>query len=455
VSVRAALAGADPCRVLVDDTRRVLTAGGLAAAGPVLGAPPPARVALAVRSVATAVVALAQLDGAVEQLLLLPAAADAGQVRELAARTGSQVVLTDREDLTGAGGAGPAAVVLAGDGGPRAAPDGGTAPSAVAGVATAWLLTTSGTTGAPKVVAHTLASLTRTTRRDGGDAARWGLLYDWARFAGLQVTLQALLARAPLLAPPGDLPLAERVAHLADRGCTHLSATPSTWRRLLMTPGFERLALRQVTLGGEIADGRLLRALAARFPGARVTHVFASTEAGVAFSVSDGREGFPAAWLAAPPRGIALEVRGDRLFVRNDAVGATYVGEGRRVRHDDGFVDTGDLVVRDGDRYLFRGRDGGAIAVAGDTVHPEEVERVLLDHPGVALARVTGRRSALTGAVVTAQVVPAAPDADGAALRAALLELCRARLPRAAVPATLTLVDDLPTTPAGKVVRGT
>jgi len=445
VSLRAALAGADPCRVLVDDTRRVLTAGGLAAAAPVLGAPPPARVALAVRSVATAVVALAQLDGVAEQLLLLPAAADAGQVGEFAARTRSQVVLTDREDLAGPGvvraetGAGP---------GRPAAGDAG-------GVATAWLLTTSGTTGAPKVVAHTLASLTRTTRRDGGDGARWGLLYDWARFAGLQVTLQALLARAPLLAPPADLPLAERVAHLADRGCTHLSATPSTWRRLLMTPGVQRLALRQVTLGGEIADGRLLAALAARFPGARVTHVFASTEAGVAFSVSDGREGFPAAWLAAPPRGIALEVRGDRLFVRNDAVGATYVGEGRRVRSDDGFVDTGDVVVRDGDRYLFRGRDGGAIGVAGDTVHPEEVERVLLDHPGVALARVTGRHSALTGAVVTAQVVPAAPDADGAALRAALLELCRARLPRAAVPATLTLVDDLPTTPAGKVGRGT
>jgi len=39
-------------------------------------------------------------------------------------------------------------------------------------------------------------------------------------------------------------------------------------------------ALRQITLGGEIADQAVLDALARRFPGARITHVYASTEAG-------------------------------------------------------------------------------------------------------------------------------------------------------------------------------
>ena len=70
--------------------------------------------------------------------------------------------------------------------------------------ATAWHIVTSGTTGTPKMVAHTLGSLSRTTKQfsDSARQARWGLLYDYTRFAGLQVVLQALLSGAVLITPP-------------------------------------------------------------------------------------------------------------------------------------------------------------------------------------------------------------------------------------------------------------
>jgi acyl-coenzyme A synthetase/AMP-(fatty) acid ligase len=133
---------------------------------------------------------------------------------------------------------------------------------------TVWHLATSGTTGTPKLVAHTLAGLSRTARRGQprGSELRWGLLYDYTRFAGIQVALQAVLSGSVLIAPRLDAPLREKLVILAEHGCTHLSATPTMWRTIVMTPGVKDLPLRQATLGGEIADDRILATLQATYP---------------------------------------------------------------------------------------------------------------------------------------------------------------------------------------------
>ena len=50
------------------------------------------------------------------------------------------------------------------------------------------------------------------------------------------------------------------------------------------------------------------------------------------------------------------------------------------------------------------------INVGGDKVHPEEVERAVLSHPGVRLVRVYAKSNPITGALVAADIVPS-PDA--------------------------------------------
>ena len=72
---------------------------------------------------------------------------------------------------------------------------------------------------------------------------------------------------------------------------------------------------------------------------------------------------------------------------------------------DDGFVDTGDIVERRGERYYFVGRRGGIINVGGLKVHPEEVEAVINRHPQVRMSLVRPKRSPITGAIVVADVV--------------------------------------------------
>jgi acyl-CoA synthetase (AMP-forming)/AMP-acid ligase II len=320
---------------------------------------------------------------------------------------------------------------------------------------TAWHLATSGTTGVPKLVSHSLASLVRTTkfRPPGGEEPRWGLLYDYTRFAGLQVLLQAVLAGSQLIAPPLDAPLRTKITHLGAAGCTHLSATPTMWRKIAMTPEARSLPLRQITLGGEIADDRILTSLAALYPSARIIHIYASTEAGVGFSVKDRRSGFPATYLDNPPDGIALRIENGRLFLKNTAVRTNYVGTDVGFGSEDGWIDTGDNVTFDDHRVQFLGRASGLINVGGDKVHPEEVEAILMAHPAVHAARVFGRASSIMGTVVAAEVVPTTPPVDVTALRRELKTFVGTHLTPAKVPAIINFVEDLALNATGKVSR--
>ncbi len=324
----------------------------------------------------------------------------------------------------------------------------GTPPGEPAGTgraATRWVVYTSGTTGTPKAVTHTVASLSRTVVTTPAAAAhRWGMLYDPNRMAGLQVLLQALATGADLVAPPVHDPLPRRIDALVDAGVSAVSATPTLWRKIVQVPAIARWStLRQITLGGEIADQHILSALTAAFPQARVVHVFASTETGAAFSVTDGLAGFPRGYLDVPPRGIALQVRDGILHVHAPGVSTAAA---------DGFVSTGDRVELTADRVLFRGRDSGVVNIGGANVWPEEVENLLRDHPDVAEATVTAKSNPMSGNVLIATVVPA-PGADTADLAKRVRAWVRQNAPTSHVPAMVKLADSIGMSAAGKISR--
>jgi acyl-coenzyme A synthetase/AMP-(fatty) acid ligase len=171
----------------------------------------------------------------------------------------------------------------------------------------------------------------------------------------------------------------------------------------------------------------------------------------VAFAVGDGRAGFPASLIEQRGAAVELTVVDGSLRVRSARTASRYLGsQGESLRDADGFVDTGDMVERRGDRYHFVGRRGGIINVGGLKVHPEEVEAVINDHPRVRMSLVRTRKSPITGAIVVADVVVNGAYAD---LATELLELCRRRLPRHKVPAAITFVPSLTVAATGKIAR--
>jgi acyl-CoA synthetase (AMP-forming)/AMP-acid ligase II len=278
------------------------------------------------------------------------------------------------------------------------------------------------------------------------------MLYDVTRFAGLQVFLQAICGGSVLIIPDVAVDLRTRLNFLRVNGCNALSATPSLWRKLLMLPAeASELSLSVVAMGGEIADDRLLKAIAEMWPSARIRHIYASTEAGVGFSVGDVRAGFPVAFLADPPAGVALRVDSEGMLWLLPQVGlAPHPSHAAAL--DPGWIRTGDLVKIEGDRVFFRGRENGAINVGGNKVLPEEVTSVILQVPGVAEASVVPRSNPFVGQVVEARVVPE-PGVATAPLHAAILAECRSRLPSWQVPASVKFEDDLAVSTAGKTLR--
>ncbi len=400
------------------------------------------------RSPLAAAAALASLDGVAAQLVLCPPDLEAAQLPCVAAAAEAQAVVSDIDDdgalpdlaqhhidlnETGVGPAIP---------GPTHA--------------TEWALFTSGTSGPPKMVAHSLEALTGAIapRPEAEAAPVWATFYDVRRYGGLQMLLRALTGGASLLITQADEPLADFLDRVAEHGATHLAGTPSHWRRALMSPALKALDPRYVRLSGEIADQPVLDALRARFPRARIGHAYASTEAGVGFEVGDGLAGFPASLVERPVGPVRLRVVEGALQLRSDRAATGYLGAtAQRIADADSWVDTGDLVELRGDRFHFLGRRSGVINVGGLKISPEEVEAVINACPGVHLSRVSGRASPLLGALVTAEVVLADPATADDASRAMILTRCRERLAPHKAPASLRFVEALAVGAAGKLER--
>ncbi|QZN91404.1 class I adenylate-forming enzyme family protein [Idiomarina abyssalis] len=317
-----------------------------------------------------------------------------------------------------------------------------------------WVVSTSGTTGKPKLVEHSLYSLTRTSKNDKSKGCKhiWGLLYGFTRFAGLQVVLQSLLSGSTLIAPNTQSSLSCKLNMLSEYNCTHLSATPTMWRKILMEPSSKNLNLTQITLGGEISDGKVLTGLKQTYPNAYVTHIYASTEAGVGFSVKDGEPGFPASYLTAPPNGIEIKIIDGRLWIKNQYVSSEYMGKGGCVSKD-GWVDTGDNVELTSDRVFFLGRGNGVINVGGNKVHPETVETALLSHSLVSEARVYAKKNPIMGALVIADIVLSDKDVINKSVTEDIKKFLENKLEPFMIPAIVKVVDKLSVNSAGKLAR--
>jgi acyl-coenzyme A synthetase/AMP-(fatty) acid ligase len=323
---------------------------------------------------------------------------------------------------------------------------------------TEWILLTSGTTGRPKIVPHTLASLAGAILASPPQSdVIWGTFYDIRRYGGLQIFLRAVLTGTTLVISGPHEPLANFLDRAGAAGVTHISGTPSHWRRALMSPEADRIAPRYVRLSGEISDQGILNSLRAFYPNAAISHAFATTEAGVVFDVRDELSGFPVSLLTETP-GVELKVVDGTLRVRSSRTAEHYLGENPPVLRDaDGYVDTGDVLELRNGRYYFQGRRDGVINVGGLKVHPEEVEAVLNAHPQVRLSLVKTKKNPITGALVVADVLlrdAAAPEGKQALeLQQAIKQFCRETLAPHKVPATIRFVPALDIAQTGKLVR--
>ncbi len=297
---------------------------------------------------------------------------------------------------------------------------------------------TSGSTGLLKLIPHTADTLNTFDRLREMPPQAWFLPYQIGSYAWYQMVALGLFVPDQTLVP-GDIDdlAASFAAALARGGVTAISSTPTFWRYALMSIAPETLAaagLRNISMGGEIVDQAILDTLAALYPEARIRHIYASSEAGAAIVVTDGRAGFDAALLDRPGT-IGVRIEDGRLFIRSPY--ATKAG-------GEDWIDTGDLVERRGDRIHFCGRVGNTmINVGGNKAFPPDIEAHLMRHPDVVWAQVTARRAPLVGNLPVAAVVLRQP-LDEEAAEAMLAAHCEGALAEYAIPRMWEFLDRVP-----------
>jgi non-ribosomal peptide synthetase component F len=209
-------------------------------------------------------IAMTEIDGVARRMLLCPPDLNPDHVQALIDDAEIDAIVTDQPARWGSAGV----YLIIGARAPVRA-----AAKARTERATEWLMLTSGTSGAPKIVGHTLEGLTGAIIADGpprGAPPVWATFYDIRRYGGLQIFLHAIIGGGSMVLSDPTQSLADHVARLSQHGVTHISGTPSHWRKLLMSGAASGFSPRHVRLSGEIADQAVLDGLSRVFPEASI-----------------------------------------------------------------------------------------------------------------------------------------------------------------------------------------
>jgi acyl-CoA synthetase (AMP-forming)/AMP-acid ligase II len=412
-------------------------------------------VLIATRDQLTAALALIELDGIASRLVLCPPARSMTEIRGIAVAAEADALIFDE----GGANYGSESLGVVVECSPELKP---MHLRHERRQSSEWILLTSGTTVAPKLVSHTLASLAgHVDQRDGsGGDAIWSTFDDIRRHGGLQILLSALLGGGSLVMSDPEESIRGFLRRASASGVTHFAGTPSHWRRVLMSESAQLISPSYIRLSGEIADQALLDDLRAAYPAAAIVHAFASTETGLAFEVTDGLAGFPESVLSQQSADVEIMIEDGCLLIRSAQTATRYLGHNAGpLRRDDEFVDTQDVVeLRDG-RYYFIGRRDETINVGGLECHPQEIESIINRHPMVQMSLAKAGRSSSLGSVIVAEVVLNADpesvpyEVDRETVSNEILESCRRSLSAHKVPATIRIVTSLDIAPSGKLQR--
>ncbi|WP_438860626.1 amino acid adenylation domain-containing protein, partial [Amycolatopsis solani] len=436
-----------------------------------LGLSPEDRVGLLLRRSAELVVAELAVVLAGGAYVPLDLRAPDDRLRLVLATAGVSVLVTDEPERADRVHSGP--VVEAGRQLPerdRELPDGD-------GDRLAYLMHTSGSTGAPKGVAvrHRDVAALAAGRRFAGDAHRRVLLHSPAAFDATtyELWVPLLSGGTVVVAPPGDLDVETLRGLLERHAVTALWLTAGLFRIVAQEAPDCFRGVREVWTGGDVVPAGAVRRVLRACPGLTVVDGYGPTET-TTFATSHR---MPSADRVpdAVPIGRPLDDVGVRVL--DGALNPVPPGEpgelhlagaglargywGRPGATADRFVAdpagapgermyrTGDLVRRNADgEFEFLGRADDQVKVRGFRVELGEIETVLAAAPGVAEVVVVAREDRPGVKRLVAYVV-AAPDAEPGDLGS----VAAAALPDYMVPSAFVVLDALPLSGNGKVDR--
>jgi fatty-acyl-CoA synthase len=339
----------------------------------------------------------------------------------------------------------------------------------------ALIMYTSGTTGRPKgamlthlnLLMQTVTAI-RTSRLFGGDEV--GLinvpLFHIAGVGNLPPAL--LVGSTTVIMPTAPFAASSTLDVVESEGVTGLFLVPAQWQVLCAHPDATRRtrSLRKISWGAAPATATLLRAMAKTFPHAEIISVFGQTEMSPVTTALPsehairkiGSVGKP---IPTVPIRIVDEHMNDvapgevgEIVYRGPTLMAGYWNNPKATEEAfaGGWFHSGDLVRQDDEGFIYVvDRKKDMIISGGENIYSAEVENALAGHPGIADVAVIGVPHERWGETPVAIVVPADP-VDPPKLDH-VTEWLRDRLASYKRPTALVLLDELPRSAAGKVLK--
>jgi len=303
-----------------------------------------------------------------------------------------------------------------------------------------WKITlfTSGTTGIPKKVSHDFKSITRFVKvSERNEKSIWGFAYNPTHMAGIQVFFQALLNGNSIIRLFG-LDTKEIYTEITNNGITHISATP-TFYRLLLPCNETFPSVKRITSGGEKFNEKTFKQMNQVFPNAKITNVYASTEAGTLFASQND------IFSVRPEYESLIHFENNELLIHSSLMGSSDI-------NIEEWYNTGDLIETitvKPLKFRFISRKSDMINVGGYKVNPLEVEETMLTLPEIKNVRVYSKSNSVLGNIICCEVVCVNNQISESSIRTFL----QSKIQEFKIPRIIRFVDELSTTRTGKIKR--
>lgn len=263
------------------------------------------------------------------------------------------------------------------------------------------VLFSSGSAGKIKAVLHNFSKLIKKFEQQ-----RYGfrtlvfLLLD--HIGGINTLFYALCNGGAIVYSKSRNP--EDICRLIEKYKVELLPTTPTFLNLLILSeqykNFDLSSLKVISYGTEVMPETTLKKLNKIFPNVKLQQTYGLSEVGILHSKSKDSKSL---FMKVGGEGFQTKIVDGKLWIKADSAMLGYLNE-KNPFDKDKWLNTGDIVVSDGEFIRILGRESDIINVGGQKVYPAEVEDILLQIKNIKDAIVKGEKNPILGNIVTARI---------------------------------------------------